>query len=236
MPPVALIAFDLDDTLFPERAFIRGGFRAVSDYLVAAKIAPRPLAADFEAAFEAGVRGRTFDHVLRASGIGAPGDLIERLVQVYRTHRWPGGGRPPDIRLYADADRAIDRLAARGLCLGLVSDGAAETQQTKVRALGLADRLDAIVLTGAWGPEFSKPHPRAFEELTARLKVEPGASVYVADNPTKDFEGPARAGWRPSVRIRRPDGLHRGVPLPPGEPVAATLDTLDALDAVLMQG
>jgi putative hydrolase of the HAD superfamily len=232
-PPVALVAFDLDDTLFAERAFVRSGFRAVSDYLLAAGIARQPLAGALEAAFEAGIRGRTFDHVLGEAGIEPAPDLIERLVRVYRTHRWPGGGRRPDIRLYPDADRALARLRAEGARLGLISDGAVEAQQTKVEALGLAARLDAIILTGAWGPEFSKPHPRAFRDLAARLAVEPAACVYVADNPRKDFGGPVRAGWRPSVRIRRPDGFHRGVPLPPDAAVAATVETLDDLPRVL---
>jgi putative hydrolase of the HAD superfamily len=233
VPLPALIAFDLDDTLSPERAFVRSGFRAASDWLLEAGIASCPLDAAFQAAFDGGLRRRTFDHVLRDAGIEPAPDLIQRLVRVYRTHCWPGGGRRPDIRLYTDADRALGRLRARGVGLGLVSDGALEAQETKVRALGLAGRLHAVILTGAWPPEFSKPHPRAFEELAARLRVEPRAAVYVADNPAKDFQGPARAGWRPSIRIRRPDGLHRDAPLAADAPVAATLDTLDALESAL---
>ena len=64
MPPISLVAFDLDDTLYPERAFVRSGFRVVSDYLLRSGIVNRRLFSDLEAAFESGIRGRTFNHVL----------------------------------------------------------------------------------------------------------------------------------------------------------------------------
>ena len=231
-----LVAFDLDDTLYPESAFVRSGFRVVSDYLERRGIVRRPLEPDFQAAFEAGVRGRIFDRVLEAAGVPPTPDLIRTLVDVYRSHRLPAPyGRGPDglvrpaIRLFDDADRALAHLRREGLRLGLISDGPLEAQRLKVETLGLPDRLDAIVLTDQWGKDCWKPHPRAFQELARRLAVDPASCLYVADNPQKDFDGPAAAGWSPSVWIRRPDGLYRDAPLADARLVAATISSLDDL-------
>jgi putative hydrolase of the HAD superfamily len=212
MTPIALVAFDLDDTLYPERAFIRSGFRAVSDYLQRERLVRRPLWPDLEAGFEAGVRDHAFDRALAAAGVTPTPPLIQTLVEIYRTRRLPDGPAPLDIRLYEDADRALTDLRRAGLRLGLVSDGPLAAQEAKVRALDLESRLDALLLTDAWGADFWKPSPRAFAEMARRLAVEPRACLYVADNPEKDFDGPAAAGWAPSVRVRRPDGLYRDAP------------------------
>ena len=229
MTPIRLVAFDLDDTLYPERAFVASGFRAVAEYLVRAHLADRPIADDLQTAFDAGIRGRTFDHVLAACGIEPNEKLIRDLVRIYRSHRSPYGARRPEIALYPDADRALADLEACGLRRALVSDGPLEAQQAKVEALGLADRLDAVVLTDAWGRQFWKPHPRAFRELADRFGLTPGECLYVADNPAKDFQGPAEAGWRPSVRVRRKDGLHRDAPLSDPGQVCATVQGLGDL-------
>ena len=51
----------------------------------------------------------------------------------------------------------------------------------------------------------------------------------MADNPAKDFQGPAEAGWRPSVRVQRKDGLHRDDPLSDPGQVCATVPGLGDL-------
>jgi putative hydrolase of the HAD superfamily len=233
VPAIALVAFDLDDTLYPERAFVRSGFRVVSDYLQHEGVVDRPLLADFEAAFDAGVRGNVFDRVLRAAGIEPDAALVRSLVEAYRSHRSRHGFVRPGIRLFDDADRALGRLAGQGIRLGLVSDGPLAAQAVKVETLGLAARMDAVILTDTWGPAFWKPHPRAFVEVARRLAIEPRACLYVADNPEKDFDGPAAAGWRPSVWVRRGEGVCRDAKPPEQRLLSATVASLDDLDGVL---
>jgi putative hydrolase of the HAD superfamily len=229
LTPIRLVAFDLDDTLYPERAFVVSGFRVVSDHLLAVGMVDHPLAGDLLAAFDAGVRGRTFNYVLEGCGVEVGETLVRKLVEIYRSHRLPSGARRPEIALYADADQTLTDLRAAGLKTALVSDGPLIAQQAKIEALGLAERLDALILTDAWGPRFWKPHPRAFRELADRFGARPEECLYVADNPAKDFAGPATAGWRPCVRVRRGDGFHREVPLGDPSQVAATMPDLSLL-------
>lgn len=198
---VRVVVFDVDDTLYLERDYVRSGFRAVD-----AAVAERHGAAGFfgEAwsAFESGLRGRIFDAALTAMGIAPTRENVEPLVAVYRSHA-------PDITLLPDARAALEALQGR-VALAAVTDGPPESQRAKVRALQLEDWCRPVILTAELGEGFGKPHPRAFALVEERLGL-PGAScVYLADNPAKDFEGPRSRGWL-TVRVRRAGGLHEAV-------------------------
>lgn len=202
--------FDLDDTLYLERDFVRSGFQAVGK--------STGIPGFFEAAwglFEQGERGDVFDQAL--SLLEVPGDVVG-MVAVYRAHR-------PSIALAPDARRLLEWIQGAA---GLISDGPAATQQNKLEALGIAGRFQSVVLTGAWGATYSKPHPRAFLETQRRLG--PGPYVYVADNPTKDFETPRKLGWR-TIRVRRQEGLYAAARGVEAEWTVATLNDIRSVVA-----
>ncbi len=201
--PIRCVVFDIDDTLYLERDYVRSGFVAVADF-VRDTLGLPDFAGRAWRAFENGQRQTIFDHVLGQAGVPFTAALVQQLVQRYRAHE-------PDIALLPDARRCLDALAVRGLRLAAVSDGPLLSQQAKVRALGLAAWLDPIVLTAALGPGLAKPHPRPFRQVEAATGHAGPACVYVADNPTKDFAGPRTCGWR-TVRVRRAGGLHAAAP------------------------
>ena len=199
-----VIVFDLDDTLFPERDYVRSGLVAAGEWVCRAHGR-----ADFaETAwrlFLGGLRGRLFDETLARLGLAADAETVGSLVDVYRHHR-------PAITLFADAERTLRTLAGR-VRLAIVSDGPLASQQRKVKVLRLEEWCDPIVLTDQWGPGFWKPHERAFREVE-RITVSGGAlCTYVADNPRKDFVAPRALGWR-TVRVRRSGGEHAAIAAP----------------------
>jgi putative hydrolase of the HAD superfamily len=200
LPPVVI--FDLDDTLFPEHAYVRRGFEAVG-----AEVRRRFGRTDFAALawelFVSGLRGRVFDETLARLDLPADPSTVRALVEAYRAH-------DPNIVLYPDAQRLLRRLRAE-VCVGLVSDGPLVSQRRKIEALGLASRLDPLILTDRWGRGYWKPHERAFRKVEAVTGCSAAACVYVGDNPAKDFLAPRKLGWR-TVRVRRIDGEHAGVP------------------------
>lgn len=207
------VVLDLDDTLYLERDFVRSGFLAV-----AAAVRVHDGRPDFFerawALFRQGCRGNVFNRVL---GPDASAETVAELVSIYRCHR-------PDIALTPDAARFLAALPAQ-VSLGLISDGPEAQQTNKLEALGLLDRFDSVVLTGAWGSRFSKPHPRAFVETMRRLGGRPHDYVYVADNPAKDFIQPRKLGWR-TVRVRRKKGLYAAEAGVEAEREVQTLDEL----------
>jgi putative hydrolase of the HAD superfamily len=199
-----LVVFDLDDTLYLERDFVRGGFRAVEDYLRR----ERGVRGFFRAAwrrFTAGERAFIFDRVLEDKGVSAGPGLIRKLLSVYRAHR-------PRLRLCADARRFLER-PPKGVELAVITDGRLPVQRGKVRALGLDKLVGEIVITGRWGPRYAKPHPRAFRLLERRFRRPGSECLYIGDNPAKDFQAPRARGWT-AVRLRRPAGLHAGAGFP----------------------
>lgn len=202
--PSQVVVFDIDDTLYLERDYVRSGFRAVGDWARRALGVP-DLADRAWAAFEGGVRSTILDTALEAAGVEVTPELIGRLVSCYREHQ-------PDIALLGDARATLDAVAAAGgeVAMAVVTDGPLASQTAKARSLALATWSDHVIFTEALGPGFGKPHVRAFELVEQRLGVSGDRCVYVADNPAKDFAGPRRLGWR-TIRVRRPRGLHCGV-------------------------
>lgn len=221
---VRAVVFDIDDTLYLERDYIRSGFIALGDWLHAS----HGVVGFAERAFnlhEQGVRGTIFDQVLSELHVAASATLIEDLVARYRAHT-------PKIALLPDAERALNVLVSR--CrLAAVSDGPIESQSAKVIALNLEHYCRPIVLTGAYPPGHGKPHPRAFREVETALERRGDECLYVADNPSKDFAGPKSCGWR-TLRVRRLQGLYRD--LPHGIEVDQVVEDLGALSELIAPG
>lgn len=221
------IVFDLDDTLYPERDYVFSGFRAVAGWAEAHLGIPAVQGlAELKRLFEAGVRGDTFNRWLAAHGL-APDSLVPQLVQVYREHE-------PTLVPFPEVPDLLNSLRQR-YRLGLVSDGYLAVQQRKLAALDLAHHFDAIVFSDVWGPEAWKPNAKPFEAILQQLAADADKSVYVADNPTKDFLGARQAGMF-TVRIRRPNGeyTHLGPPTAQHAP-HWTIASLSKLEPVIVE-
>ena len=212
--------FDLDDTLYAERDYAFSGFDAVAKAFEH-KLGPAGVpAAQMKALFDTPDRSRVFNVVIAECRLPASEKMVNEMVAVYRSHT-------PMIALYPDADAALARL--RPQCkLGLITDGFAPGQHAKIDVLALRERLDALIVTDDWGREFWKPHPRAFHEMSRRLKVPHEACTYVADNLAKDFIVPNALGWH-TIFIKRPAAVHADHRPPEGGAPKQTITTLDAL-------
>ncbi|MFM9959897.1 MAG: HAD family hydrolase [Planctomycetaceae bacterium] len=244
---LSAVLLDLDDTLYPERDFVRGGFRAAAKLLaerlpsLSRRVSDRFAADDSKTSlasrvgvpacdlrfeqlflqhFEQGTRGSIFDKVLADLGLPHEATLIDELVRAYRTHE-------PQLTLFSDADRLLTWLESRQ-GLGILTDGPADVQRRKVRALDLPHRVEAIVYSDDFGREHWKPSSIPYLELLRRLHAEPSHAVYVGDNPKKDFVGARRLGLQ-TVRIRRPNTEHGHAEPQPGFEADHEITSLDAL-------
>ena len=195
--PQLCIVFDLDDTLYLERDFVRSGFDAVGRWAYST-LGISDCAERAWRAFESGVRGSIFQFILAESGQSPDATLIQEMVEVYRRHS-------PVISLPSDSLNCLQRLKNQAV-LAIITDGFLHTQQAKCSSLSLSDFFNTIVCTGQWGPEYYKPNPHAFSYV-AQQAGPSSRFVYIADNPTKDFQAPLALGWD-VVRIRRPGGIY----------------------------
>lgn len=199
------VAFDLDDTLYLERDYVRSGFRAVAEYAARGTDTPADEAFTFLwEHFLAGARGTTFNALLARYPALSERRGVAELVRCYREHR-------PRIGYLPGAEVLLQELGARGVKLAVISDGPLVSQAAKAEALGVARYADPVILTDAWGEDFWKPHTRAFETVAAAFSLPAERLVYVGDNPTKDFHAPTRLGWQ-SVRLRLPGQVRETLP------------------------
>jgi putative hydrolase of the HAD superfamily len=192
------VVFDLDDTLYAERDYVRSGFEAASIY-ARKQFGVTDFAEAAWTLFERGQRGNIFNRVLENCGVIAQQESVSKLVETYRVHR-------PNIRLFPDAQDCLQRLPPEWF-LGIITDGYWASQRLKVTALGLQRCVKVVLFTDDWGKQYWKPHPMAFRLIEQRYMLAPRSLVYVGDNPHKDFSAPKNRGWH-TIRVRRPNSLH----------------------------
>lgn len=204
------VVFDLDDTLFPEAAYVYSGFKA------AALCAEEQLG--FGAAetlceltdlYAAGVRGNTFARWAEAHGQSVE-TVVPLLVLAYRNHE-------PQLTPFPEAVSLLQMLRPLA-CLGLVSDGWLAVQRRKLAALKIDTLFDVVAFSDTWGRDAWKPNPLPYQRALAAMHVLPQFAVYIGDNPVKDFLGARRAGMR-SIRLRLTQGEYAA--LEPLSPCAA---------------
>lgn len=202
MTPVRCIVFDVDDTLYLERDYVRSGFNAAGEWLARTR-GVEGLSAIAWREFTGGARGNIFNRALMELEVEPDRALIDGLVSAYRNH-------VPDIMLASDAMEAIQTVGS-GIARAVLTDGPLESQRHKVAALGLERWMHPVVFGATLGEGNAKPSAFGFRLIEQECGLSGPQCAYVADNPLKDFVGPKALGWR-TVRIRRSGGLHAGVP------------------------
>jgi len=100
------------------------------------------------------------------------------------------------LQPYPGVRELIEQLLARGIVVGLITNGPKRHQQNKIHALGL-DRLippERRFISAAVG--WDKPDPRIFAYANERTGTEAETSVYIGDSWRNDVAGALAAGWR----------------------------------------
>lgn len=187
---VDAVIFDLDDTLYSEKEYVRSGYQKIAAYFNISKMAD-----EMWSVFQRG--GKAIDEVLTAH------DLIGKKEEALRIYRF----QEPDIRLYDGVSDMIARICQTKK-VGIITDGRPEGQRAKLRVLGL--KVDEIVITDELGGvEFRKPNDIAFRLMQEKLQVAFERMVYIGDNIAKDFIAPSKLKMK-SIWVRNPDGIYCG--------------------------
>jgi putative hydrolase of the HAD superfamily len=218
-----IVAFDLDDTLYPEETFVRSGFRAVARALHDRWDVSEAEAFDsMWSSLEGRGRGTQFDDVVESLGLRGR-QSVRELVNVYRHHA-------PSISLPEESRVTLERLRPRPLYV--VTDGHKVVQQSKIDALGLAPFLRHAYVTHRYGIHNRKPSVHVFELMMRRERCEPSDIVYVGDDPSKDFRNLRPLGVH---TIRVTTGRHARVAVPATEDAERTVASVGAVPAVVAE-
>jgi 2-haloalkanoic acid dehalogenase type II len=141
-------------------------------------------------------------------GIEPWGELDEELFRSYSDARRDSIDL---LELHDDAVDTIRALRARGLKIGILTNGPSELQRLKLRRIGIESEVDAVAVSeeiDAW-----KPDPEAYKRAVALLGLEPAEVAMVGDHVENDVAGALAAGLAAAVWVERapgelPEGAH----------------------------
>ncbi|HUF50637.1 MAG TPA: HAD family hydrolase [Longimicrobiales bacterium] len=190
MDRVAAVLFDLDGTLLDRRATFRHHLELqIARYprLFGGGNAERYVS-ELLALDENGTLDRNdfYSSVEQRFGL-APGAAV-LLRSDFKSHF-------PELCVpFRDVVATLVDLKARGLKLGVVTNGSVRTQTRKIDGLGIGPYLDCIVISEGVGCH--KPDRRIFEIALAQLCTAAFETVFVGDNPPVDVTGAKNAGLR----------------------------------------
>jgi putative hydrolase of the HAD superfamily len=173
---VLAVSFDLDNTLVDRDAAARAWWTARLREVGATSALDEVLARD---AGGHAPREPLFAWASATFGLG------DRLWERFRAEL--AGFVAPDPRI-----RALLRRVRQRYRIGVLTNGGSALQRAKLAAAGLADEVDAVVVSEEIGAR--KPQGAAFAAICEALGASPGACLHVGDQPTDDVLGAERAG------------------------------------------
>jgi putative hydrolase of the HAD superfamily len=197
---VKAVVFDLDDTLISEKEYIRSGYRHIAGIIEDRFAIDRnEVFDDLMNLFKVSPLN-VFNRLYDKYQIEYSKEIILGLVNEYRGHF-------PDIQFYDDVLPCLSELKRSGIKIGIITDGYAIAQRQKLKAIQADEYFDEVIVTDELGREYWKPHPKAFELMKEKFRVNFDEMIYVGDNPEKDFYI-SRTYPIKTVRILR-DGVHK---------------------------
>ncbi len=178
---IKAIIFDLDDTLYEELSFVKGGFNEVAEEISKeSKIGKEEIFNFLVNILSSHGRGKVFDICLEKLNLSKK-IKISNLVKTYREHT-------PKLDLYFGAKETLQQLKSKYL-IGLISDGDVGVQKKKVDSLKIKDLFNYIIFTWEFGEQKQKPDTFSYKKMIEKLNLMPEQIVYVGDDPHKDFIG-----------------------------------------------
>jgi putative hydrolase of the HAD superfamily len=227
--------FDLDDTLFDHGYSTRVALRAIQRHVPA--LAALPL--DTLEARHALVLEELHLRVL-AGNLDVDTARIARFRRLVDMH----GGHARDEEIaagarayraaYLEARRAVDgavplleALRCHGR-IAVVTNNVLTEQEEKMKICGLAERVDALVVSEEVG--WTKPDPQIFRIALERLQASSEQAVMIGDSWSADILGARAAGiravWFNPHRRPRPDTNSLAAELHGWKPTAASVACL----------
>lgn len=234
--PLDAVLFDLDDTLHDDTLAYQSAAEEVAHEVaaehgvdaLALKAAYIAQAEGFwkrlslEAMQEklAAIRAQLWQAALEDVGISDDA-LARRSAQRYHDYR---------KKYYSVFPGVVELLAAlrsRGLKLGIVTNGLAETHHEKIAILRIGEYFDAVFIADEVG--MIKPDPLLFAHACTTLGSAPARSAMVGDRYDRDIRGAAQAGLY-TIYLR-----YRDDPIPDGcTPPDATCTSIAEVAGVLL--
>ena len=188
MNPRAIL-FDLDDTLHDRQAtlkiFVEQFLQEFSSSL--APISIDDLLLEYQRVDAGGYRSRDQVHAMLAESL----PWLEPIKPLTLVKFWYDLFPKLSVPM-PHARETLLTLQARGIKLGLVTNGKTRVQQQKLETLGLQDYFDPVLISERVGVK--KPDPSIFQSALEHLQLEASEVWMVGDHPVNDVLGVQGAG------------------------------------------
>ncbi len=186
LPANKVFVFDLDDTLYSERDFEKSGIKFVYDYLKIDTIELNSILIS---------RTNWIEQI-----VSQPSNnfTTESILELYRNHT-------PKIELYTDAKIFLQKLTSLKIEMSLITDGRSVTQRTKLKALGIENIFNKIIISD----EVKSEKPSELNYKMVMNNVLSKEYVYIADNTQKDFITPNKLGWTTICLLDKGQNVHK---------------------------
>ena len=189
-----LLIFDLDDTLYPEIDYVRGGFRTVSTYMQKKyKIDANEFYRKLISTKSLSPSAKVFDIVLENYQL-KDRKLVEKLIKLYRAQTLK-------LKLFPGVRSMLEKFKKKYI-LALVTDGKKVVQHRKLKYLKIIDYFDSVLYTLDLGDNFKKPSELSFKQLLYSYGIKPHEALYIGNDPNKDFIGAKKAGIK-TIRVNQ---------------------------------
>lgn len=93
---------------------------------------------------------------------------------------------------FQNLHEVLGELKKMGIKLGIISNGKTHFQMANIKALGIEDYFDSILISEAVG--LRKPDSLIFQKGIENLAVSASGSIFVGDHPENDVTASKRAG------------------------------------------
>ncbi|MCM3718322.1 HAD family hydrolase [Fictibacillus phosphorivorans] len=119
-----------------------------------------------------------------------PGEMLDDYMTQFKHHCTP----------FPNLVSTLEELKKKGLKVGLVTNGYGVFQNDTIKALGIKEYFDDILISEMEGVR--KPDPIVFERAAERLNVKTTECMFVGDHPKNDVEAARDTGmvavWKTS--------------------------------------
>ncbi|WP_313636676.1 HAD-IA family hydrolase [Paenibacillus sp.] len=200
MQSLKAVIFDLDDTLYQEVEYVKSGFLHVSRFLSEETSLNKDYVFEqFLQLFQKD-KNEVFKRFLDVHSLQSS-QLETQMIYEYRFHL-------PLLTLAPENVELLEWLREKGMYIGIITDGRPEGQRNKIEALLLNKYCDHIIVTDELGGiEFRKPNDAAFIKMLRHFNIKPEESIYIGDNPAKDFVAGNKLGMH-TIMLKNEKSIH----------------------------
>lgn len=186
------VLFDLDNTLLNRReAFVVFAERFIGKFIHLSNESEKEEIIHYlVAADRDGYRKKRelYEEALTSLRFNEPAPTVEQLLEYWFSEFFQCSV------LMDGAIEILDALKAKGIKLGLITNGDIYAQNSKIDQVNIRSYFDAIIISDEVG--MKKPDKRIFELALNELKSNQENTIFVGDQPINDIAGAEAAGIR----------------------------------------